>query len=57
MLQIADMEKLLDNRNQALHLLNTELATERAAHQSKTQLLAKVQDEIHALKASDDLQM
>ena len=44
------MEKLLDNRNRALRSLNTELAIERAAHQSKTQLLAKAQDEIHALK-------
>lgn len=42
-------------RDQELRCLNTELAVQKANHQSKIRLLAKAQDEINALKVSDTL--
>ena len=55
-LQIAGVEKLMVTRDQELRSLNTELAAEKAKHESKIRLLAKAQDDINALKVSETLE-
>ena len=55
-LQIAGVEKIMVTRDQELRSLNTELAAEKAKHESKIRLLAKAQDEINTIKVSDTLE-